>query len=1085
MRQYLLIVLSSNFFFGQSIQLENFAPKSPEASAFLKYGEYPVDLSTGVPSISIPIYTIEAGDYKMPITLDYHASGIKVSQEATWVGLGWNLNFGAQITLDKMDDSDEYNAGEMPKINDVSNYMIANSQNLNSSYLEGLSQLSWVKDLYSVSTPTCSGKFYSDTSEVLSKIVIFPPDAFKVQITGAGFTIIDKFGNYYYFGNTIETSKQLGSQSKAPYKSAWFVDKIKTNKNEEINFYYKSGGSLLQRSYSDNINLTTTINECVGQNGGITQSLSGVNTQTNQFMNYAKVIDYIKTKSTKIIFNSTADRYDFYNPNIGSSSLANGPRKLNQILIQKSNNDESDTYSIIKNFNLVYTYFTSSIGNLDLNIKRLKLNSIFEMDNNFESSGETNFTYSNINLPPKDSKSIDLYGYFNNQFNIDLIPKRKINFNPAWIGNQEIEIGSGNRSIQPLFIQAGILQKISYPTKGFTSFEYEPNSYFGLEDKPREILGADLYGVGIQNFPTPNENCEANNSCIKYSTIPFNGCGIVNARFKFKITNQLYNVIPIQNKHDYCRVKIYDATGLIYDTGKVKHQDYDFNLNFQGAGYISCEAYGQYVKVNGISINYFSNCEVNNFAGGLRIKSISNSNTDMALTNKKTFEYTLDNTLKSSGLLTGAFSLNNVNEFKYYDFTNCSVNGSAGGGIVGNASLNTFVKTYSSNTLNNSENNSVIYSEIKESNLDANDISKDLTTSYFTKDKDIILDQRGLLRFSNGYKRGKLISKKYFKKLLATNNSMQLLKLETNTFFEDSQIYASIKGFKMFKNANVETSINYSNQVSLNQIFEPLAINIQVPWFYQKSSENTDYFYDANNVLSGSNTSTINYFYDNPNHLQLTRTETINSKNETLKSINYYPDDLIGQPFMSNLKSLNRIGEVIKTENYNGSNLLSSQTKTYKDWGNNLFLPEYIKSSKGTPEILENRIKINVIDNTNGNTLELQQENGTVVSYIYGYNKTLPIAKIENATNAQIQTVLGLILGNINENYMTQIDNLRTLLPNSMVTTYSHIPLIGVSTITDPKGDKITYTYDSFNRLQSVKDKNGNILSENEYHYKN
>ena len=54
-----------------------------------------------------------------------------------------------------------------------------------------------------------------------------------------------------------------------------------------------------------------------------------------------------------------------------------------------------------------------------------------------------------------------------------------------------------------------------------------------------------------------------------------------------------------------------------------------------------------------------------------------------------------------------------------------------------------------------------------------------------------------------------------------------------------------------------------------------------------------------------------------------------------------------------------------------------------------------------------------------------------------------------------------------------------------MITTYTHKPLIGVSTVTDPKGDEQSYHYDSFNRLQYVKDKEGNILSENQYHYKN
>ncbi len=73
-------------------------PPSPTMWEFEKYGTYPVSMHTGVPNISIPLYTIESGGLQVPISLNYHASGIKVDQKATWVGLGWNLNAGGAIT---------------------------------------------------------------------------------------------------------------------------------------------------------------------------------------------------------------------------------------------------------------------------------------------------------------------------------------------------------------------------------------------------------------------------------------------------------------------------------------------------------------------------------------------------------------------------------------------------------------------------------------------------------------------------------------------------------------------------------------------------------------------------------------------------------------------------------------------------------------------------------------------------------------------------------------------------------------------------------------------------------------------------
>jgi hypothetical protein len=96
---------------GQSINrsLNDVVMPSANATAFGKYGDIPVGHFTGVPNISVPITTIQEGPLSLPISLSYHASGIKVAELASWVGLGWNLNFGGQISRSIIGAPDESN----------------------------------------------------------------------------------------------------------------------------------------------------------------------------------------------------------------------------------------------------------------------------------------------------------------------------------------------------------------------------------------------------------------------------------------------------------------------------------------------------------------------------------------------------------------------------------------------------------------------------------------------------------------------------------------------------------------------------------------------------------------------------------------------------------------------------------------------------------------------------------------------------------------------------------------------------------------------------------------------------------------
>ena len=73
-------------------------PPSADVASLGQFTEYPVDISTGVASVNIPLWTLEENDVSLPVSLSYHASGVKVDQIASYVGMGWSLNAGGVIS---------------------------------------------------------------------------------------------------------------------------------------------------------------------------------------------------------------------------------------------------------------------------------------------------------------------------------------------------------------------------------------------------------------------------------------------------------------------------------------------------------------------------------------------------------------------------------------------------------------------------------------------------------------------------------------------------------------------------------------------------------------------------------------------------------------------------------------------------------------------------------------------------------------------------------------------------------------------------------------------------------------------------
>jgi YD repeat-containing protein len=227
---------------------------------------------------------------------------------------------------------------------------------------------------------------------------------------------------------------------------------------------------------------------------------------------------------------------------------------------------------------------------------------------------------------------------------------------------------------------------------------------------------------------------------------------------------------------------------------------------------------------------------------------------------------------------------------------------------------------------------------------------------------------------------------------------------------------------------------------------------------------------------------TTNNFYGAAGHYLLKETiSNIGTANE-VKNTFYYPVNF-PVPVYQGMEAENRLNVKVLEETYkNSEKTASMRTNFFHDYS--CYNVSDVEISKGAGSF-ERRIVYEDYD-LNGNLYEYSIGDAHTV-LLWGYNDKYPIAKIENATVAKVKTALGVSrLDLINEAQLSQINNLRNnpLMADSMITTYTYIPHVGVSTITKPNGDITTYDYDAFNRLKSVKDKDGNILSENEYHFK-
>ena len=488
---FLLLLMGVNSVYSEELFPKNrplLEVASPTEWSFHKFVEQPISLYRGAISVDIPLYTVKDGEAEIPLVLRYNTSGIKVSEEAGWVGLGWNLDVGGYITCNVVDGYDwrddtydssyklmfypsnhgiVYNHDGCQETEDMWNNMPYLSQDSDNYHWGKLAP-----DVYYYSFPGGAGRYvmdYRDYSVVLLQ-------------RGTALKISNGSANEEFPSKTITTTRGIVHEydyfssntrhgSFIPLSVSYALTKTRYPSGGEVNYNYST------LSYRD------TLMSC-GVVGMLTQSDGGID--TSGYDSYSSIIRDVSFINKKEALLSSIQTQNYVIEFI-TSPREDHPvlKKLDIIRIRAG-----QTGPILKQYEFTYGYFypegnTVTNAHQQLRLKLLSVKAVSVTDNS-EAENYT-FVYNETSLPEKSSLAIDHWGYANNTTG----PVRG-NYLPNLSGLKGLYYQDNDYNIlknapQPKYnpdhnrvnCASGMLTEIHYPDGGKTTFLFESNTFWG------------------------------------------------------------------------------------------------------------------------------------------------------------------------------------------------------------------------------------------------------------------------------------------------------------------------------------------------------------------------------------------------------------------------------------------------------------------------------------------------------------------------------------------------------------------------------------------------------------------------------
>ena len=467
---------------------------STDSWNMVKYGEVGASLYTGTIQLNIPFYEYKDNDFTIPVSLVYSSNGLQPNKRGGVLGPDWTLMAGGNISIDTQG---------LPDFDDVDNECnsyyslyrnVSHIPATSKIWRLGVSITNYASDgTYKASlihcfggTPTAVGQKYDAMPDFFHFNFLGHTGSFhlgvnkKVYVYNTGRNnkdyrisfkegstenvygiIIETADGYKYEFTEEETSLPQDSETGKPLTVAYHLSTITAPNGRKVEYVYRNYDISVR--VPAGVAMSGTQHVIAGNDYDVPFHGKNLEHQIVTIDQNMPVLSQIKIDGgTVITFNYTQmplSDSDEYGPiNSSTTSIRHGEGVRMTGITVKTNN------KTVKQCGLSYRKMTNG--------KRVS----YLEEVNISGEGTYKMTYNTANsFPGNGTLSVDHWGYYNgkNDGNLATIPFLKICEN----GESSETITQSTRDAVSAKAMTGILTKITYPSGGYSSFEYEGNDY--------------------------------------------------------------------------------------------------------------------------------------------------------------------------------------------------------------------------------------------------------------------------------------------------------------------------------------------------------------------------------------------------------------------------------------------------------------------------------------------------------------------------------------------------------------------------------------------------------------------------------